>query len=495
MSSVVSTEPTTSATSASESKRALKRRLKAERAAAQATTVEDALKAVKEIEPIPEELQLEDFQIPEEDSTASPYAEAVQKRIRVLRKKQERIEKYEQQKAEGKVALNADQIALINSKEAVTTALAELSSLIEPFTTFTKESQSTNRDRLRSVQRAVANAVVKAREQGREEGRKDVLVLVRFLRTASYVRVNPRGSDAENDASEAVLGMVYEGNEESCEIVRKIASESTEAIPESSVTYAQLKAIVDEVMAPEPEPESEVAEQLTEAQGQQMTPEEDHKAETGSVCSESSSIAHEAVVPSGGISFLNESEIGAHQPHEDSVSVPSYAEGALAEALDANVTEPTAPSMSFEDDTGAQQHVAATATLSSADGGANLAAEGWENPTTNSTPPVPTAVEVTPAAPQEQQQQQQQNGGQKNRGGRRNGGQTGNRGPRQQNGEGQGERQNQNPGQGRGQGRGRGGRGGQSQGQGQGPRGGRGGQGQQGGNRPPRQQQPQQQQQ
>ncbi|BFZ60986.1 hypothetical protein YB2330_002043 [Saitoella coloradoensis] len=489
MSSVVSTEPTTSAVSASESKRALKRRLKAEREAAQATTVEDAVEAVKEIEPIPEELQLEDFQIPEEDSIANPYAEAVQKRIRVLRKKQERIEKYEQQKAEGKVALNADQIALINSKEAVTTALTELSSLIEPFTNFTKESQSTNRDRLRSLQRAAANAVVKAREQGREEGRKDVLVLVRFLRTASYVRVNPRGSDAENDASEAVLGMVYEGNEESCEIVRKIASESTETIPESSVTYAQLKAIVDEVMAPEPEPESEVAEQLAEAQGQQMTPEEDHKAETGSARSESSSIAHEAVVPSGGISFLNESEIGAHQPHEDPVPVPSYAEGALAEALDANVTQPTAPSMSFEDDTGAQQHVAAAATLSSADGGANLAAEGWENPTTISTPPVPAAVEEATPAPQDQQQQQQTSG-QKNRGGRRGGGQNGNRGPRQQNGEGQGERQNQ--GQGRGQGRGRGGRGGQ--GQGQGPRGGRGGQGQQGGNRPPRQQQQQQQQ-
>lgn len=190
----------------------------------------------------------------------------------------------------------------------MTYPLKEFEELAKSFKTFDSELKKQQYIETKSK-------IETAREEGFQRGLEHVRTLVKFLYAASWRRQNNSSTEGiealENAAFETLLGMVYIGDEVAVEAVKKLASgslESVEKSEEGAISYAKIKELSSclDNMYFEPTDEVEAVE-ITEYddnfnQKQSEEAKEDKEEQISEVVK----------IPSGGIKFLNDSELGIH---------------------------------------------------------------------------------------------------------------------------------------------------------------------------------------
>ncbi|KAK9447178.1 uncharacterized protein V1518DRAFT_421545 [Limtongia smithiae] len=258
----------------------------------------------------------------------NPYIEVVQKRIRNLQKRKQRLDKYEEQAATPDATkLNADQIAALKSKDQVIYPLKELDDLAKVFKTFDADAKKAQSKVVQEQALAVKHAVSVAREDARKETREQMRVLVNFLHVASWKRQYPAtaASAAERAAFENLLSLVYTGDDAAVDAVEKLVTGSEELVPaddpatlvtdETSISFASVQKIsVDSL--------EDLYAKANEAAALEEEATADDDSATlvvpMSAATDAAAAADEdevepinvvVKVPKGGISFLNESEL------------------------------------------------------------------------------------------------------------------------------------------------------------------------------------------
>ncbi|KAK9470597.1 uncharacterized protein V1510DRAFT_408310 [Dipodascopsis tothii] len=352
----------------------------------------------------------------ETGESKNSYIELVQKRIRNLQKRKQKLDKYEQQAASPEAErLNADQLAALKAKDQVDYPLKELDELAKAFRGFEAEEKkaaaAAARAAAATAKTTAADAdrrVAAARLEGFQEGIDRVRILVKFLHVASWKRQNGGSTDpvvlAENAAFETLLGLVYMGDETSVEAVEKLATGSDEAVDPSAAIATPFTRIQQQSLSlddlyksyaaadeDEPEPEAE--------------PEPAPEAEPAAV---EDAIAETVRVPSGGISFLNESEIAAEpapaaaEPAPEPASEPAAAPEPADEPAPEPAAAPVEPSQQenapekFAKDAPKKRPFKKAAPLAEQANGTDAAKDG--KPRFNRNRPSPAAAKDGPAA-------------------------------------------------------------------------------------------------
>ncbi|KAK9366143.1 hypothetical protein V1509DRAFT_569440 [Lipomyces kononenkoae] len=277
----------------------------------------------------------EEMENQSEEELKNPYVEIVQKRIRNLQKRKQRLDKYEEQAATPDAAkLNQDQLAALKSKDQVIYPLKELEDLTKSFKILDDEQKKQKLHDSKSHTAEILAAAYQARQEALSEARERINVLVKFLHVASWKRqfASTASSEAESTAFESLLSLIYAGDDAAVEAVYKLSDGADELVDEeataqSGLTFEKVKQLSLESL-----------EELY-SRAQEATP-------AGSVDDENIIIAKTDIededdkepiisvvkVPRGGISFLNESELD--QEEETSPIMPppqTIADEVLAE--------------------------------------------------------------------------------------------------------------------------------------------------------------------
>lgn len=257
---------------------------------------------------------------------SSPYVEPIQRRIRTFLKKKQKIDQLTERSKDPEELkkLNADQLDILARQDAVLAPLKELQNLAEQVTLIDRQQSQATAEEKSTHESTQAEAVARAREEGLQEGKKILASLISFLGYASILRANPSPDKDFNEANEKLLTLVYAGGEESAQAATLLDSGSDDVIEGTEITYKRVhKAIFG---GPEPEPETP-EQSVEEPKTNGMTP---HFVTLSEIAANPSPI-------SGGISFLNESEIeGVHAPEEresppQQNSVPGPSQGIVTQ--------------------------------------------------------------------------------------------------------------------------------------------------------------------
>lgn len=148
--------------------------------------------------------------------------------------------------------LNKDQLKKIEQKpvtQAVHNELIDLNKLyLEQLDILHDLEVERAKAQKAEFEEKLAVAVKEAKEQGLEEGRKEksneakdkITSLVKFLRLAGYRRTIPGENQQENQAIEALLVLLYSGDEVALEASDKLASGSTENVEESQTVTCMI---------------------------------------------------------------------------------------------------------------------------------------------------------------------------------------------------------------------------------------------------------------
>ncbi|KAJ8099443.1 hypothetical protein POJ06DRAFT_256974 [Lipomyces tetrasporus] len=260
-------------------------------------------------------------ELPGEESK-NTYIEIVQKRIRNLQKRKQRLDKYEEQAASpDAVKLNQDQLSALKSKDQVIYPLKELEELSKSFKTLDEEQKKQKVKDIKSHAAEIRVAVSQARKEALEEARERISVLVKFLHVASWKRqfASTAASESESAAFENLLSLIYAGDDAAVDAVYKLADGADElvdegATAETSLTFNKIKQLSLESLD---ELYSKVQEEVV------AEPVEDNivipKTEVDDEDDEEP-ISSVVKIPRGGISFLNESELD--QEEENALAAP-----------------------------------------------------------------------------------------------------------------------------------------------------------------------------
>ncbi|EPX72921.1 uncharacterized protein SOCG_00683 [Schizosaccharomyces octosporus yFS286] len=245
--------------------------------------------------------------------------EHLSKRIRNFSKKKQKIIKLEEQASKDPESLNSDQKNAIRSKDAVLTTLHELEELLGQINSSRSRDEKKKRYEA-SVQREKEQKQLEAKyQEGYKSAEKQVSVLVRFLRFASYNCVNPSEDQAFNTAVEKLLINVYEGSEKSVKAVASLNSSSEEHIDETEVSYKLISEKSDEFFnTPAVQKHDENDETEEQATSKSNNVVNNEGEETSASLDEH---AHQTTRPlNRGIQFLNESEIEGQHFQEPATS-------------------------------------------------------------------------------------------------------------------------------------------------------------------------------
>ncbi|KAK9385072.1 hypothetical protein V1515DRAFT_540632, partial [Lipomyces mesembrius] len=246
-----------------------------------------------------------------EEELKNSYIEIVQKRIRNLQKRKQRLDKYEEQAATPDAAkLNQDQLAALNSKDQVIYPLKELEDLSKSFKTLDEDHKKQKIKDMKSHTAEVRAAADQARREALVEARERIGVLVKFLHVASWKRqfASTAASEVESSAFENLLSLIYAGDDAAVEAVYKLADGADELVDEGatvqrSLTFDKIKQLslesLDELYSKaQEETTAESVEDNIVITKTDVNDEDDEEP-----------ISSVVKVPRGGISFLNESEL------------------------------------------------------------------------------------------------------------------------------------------------------------------------------------------
>lgn len=181
-------------------------------------------------------------------AASDQVVEHIQKRIRNLQKRKQRLDKYQEiaDSSDPAVAksLNQDQLAALQNKESVEAPLKELKDILNVYKEQEAKVAADHQAQIAQQEAAAKEREAKARAEGLAEGIERLSLTVKFLRAASYKRqlIHETPAD-ENAGMEHMLQLVYNGDETALEAIAKLQQAVEEPVVENAISYAQIKAI------------------------------------------------------------------------------------------------------------------------------------------------------------------------------------------------------------------------------------------------------------
>ncbi|KAJ3286323.1 hypothetical protein HK104_009105 [Borealophlyctis nickersoniae] len=300
---------------------------KARRKAARAAAAADPSSAVQSP---PAPLQPSDSAVSLESASAeanggvavnkNPYIEAINKRLRTLKKKLTKVEKYE---AMDKKDLNADQIQAVQKKPEVASAVKEFEEIIKQLETVGAEEAKAALDKEKVAQQQEQLKIAEAVKEAQNASQESTMRLLQLLfvlnvslpnlatsslpiteeqyNALAYFRLLTTGYGMEAPENAAAF------LESAQTYIQKYSEQSAEQFA-GSVTYAELNELVEKILSPPAPPkfgidaESGESPALPEAE-YEAGPASENEVEGGEVRAEAPPSAP------GIISFFNPSEV------------------------------------------------------------------------------------------------------------------------------------------------------------------------------------------
>ncbi|KAK9467207.1 hypothetical protein V1512DRAFT_262200 [Lipomyces arxii] len=249
-----------------------------------------------------------------EELQKNAYLETMQKRIRNLQKRKQRLDKYGEQAATpGAASLNQDQIAALKSKDQVIYPLKELEDLTKSFKAIDEEVQVQRIKEAKNHVLEIQAAATQAKKEAENEAHEKMKTLVKFLHVASWKRQfgSNASSQDENKAFENLLSLIYLGDESAVEAAEKLSSGVDEPVDaETSFTYSKIKKLSHELL-------EELYAKAQYEEAAVNAPDDSAFTEDPVVViskpteedEDDEPISSVIKIPRGGLSFLNESEL------------------------------------------------------------------------------------------------------------------------------------------------------------------------------------------
>lgn len=203
--------------------------------------------------------------------------EYLQKRIRNLSKRKQRLDKYQEMaddpKAKGQ--LNADQLHALNNKESVEAPLKDLTELLALYKSQQAKNEAKARAKQAQHQKEMDKKVQVARQEGIDLGTDKLSLTIKFLRAASFKRQLINEIPKEESAGfEHLLQLVYNGDETSLNAIESLYNGDDAPVAEDTITYAQIKKIAQtppEKFFEKEEPQQDQGPQQEQPQDEQST--------------------------------------------------------------------------------------------------------------------------------------------------------------------------------------------------------------------------------
>jgi hypothetical protein len=172
--------------------------------------------------------------------------EYLQKRIRNLTKRKQRLDKYQEMAddPQAKGQLNADQLHALNNKESVEAPLKDLTELLALYKSQQAKDEKKARAKQAQHQKEMEKRVQAAKEEGVELGTDKLNLTIKFLRAASFKRQLINEIPKEESAGfEYLLQLVYNGDETSLKAIESLYNGDDIPVAENTITYSQIKKI------------------------------------------------------------------------------------------------------------------------------------------------------------------------------------------------------------------------------------------------------------
>lgn len=193
------------------------------------------------------------------ESQTNELNEYVQRRLKKLEKRRQRVEEYERIYNEsielGKPPkLNEDQIRAIQSKNLIVPVLKELKDVQSLYETVESKRKDKEQEKSLLEEARLQKRLAQAREEGMKaglmEGQMQTRCIVEFLRAAALKRQLLNETPAnETLAFEAVLTQLYRGDDTSISAVEKMYNRSEEQVNDtSSMTYKQVRGLIEKAL-------------------------------------------------------------------------------------------------------------------------------------------------------------------------------------------------------------------------------------------------------
>ncbi|KAJ3033071.1 hypothetical protein HDV00_006803 [Rhizophlyctis rosea] len=255
-----------------------------------------------------------------EDQTdkKNPYIEAINKRLRTLKKRLAKVEKYEQ---EDSISLNPDQIVAIDRKPEVVAAVKELEDVFKALSVVELEEARAARIEQEAREAAKQVEIARAEQNAKAAADEHLRELIKLLHlwdvplscnapiphslseeqcnAIAYFRAMTTGAGRVINDVESLV-------ENSGTFIKKYLDRSPESVF-SAISYAELYDLISNILFPPPPPKFGQEDDLPENHDQDYTTEDPSSAEF----EEGADSVTPEVASAGGaqISFFNPSEV------------------------------------------------------------------------------------------------------------------------------------------------------------------------------------------
>ncbi|KAK9696703.1 hypothetical protein K7432_012323 [Basidiobolus ranarum] len=252
----------------------------------------------------------------------NPYIESVLKRLRTLKKRWSKIERYDEvinSSPEGKSELIPDQIQAWEKKDEVSSAIKELEDIVKQFTIIDAEETKTRLAQAKEQERQLKKSTRKITLETEASGARILFDTVGLFHGVYNIAPTCENiSEAERIALSHFKDIIISkfDSEEDIEVkqkeifhyLKKMNNHSEDEISEmAGVHFQDIASLLNTLISPPKKPEVIVEEEsVEELHGIEFSTEDlEHVHYDG----DDTVVIHEVIVPPGGISFMSISEI------------------------------------------------------------------------------------------------------------------------------------------------------------------------------------------
>lgn len=180
----------------------------------------------------------------EDAEVIDPVTEFLSKRIRNLQKRKMRIDKIAEIPDTQK--LNADQQAALSNRDYVEGLLKELTETLQLHKAQQDQAKAKAQTSKTALEEGIKAALVEAKDLGVAYGEDKIYTLIKFLRAASIKRqlaAQDFSVTPQSAGFEALLQLVYNGNEASLASVTSLYDGSLKLVAEDTVSYKTIRDV------------------------------------------------------------------------------------------------------------------------------------------------------------------------------------------------------------------------------------------------------------
>lgn len=205
-----------------------------------------ALKKLQKEQQEEEEKLAESNKEQEESQKDDEYLEYLQKRIRNLTKRKQKLDKTQELADDPttKGQLNADQLKALENKESVEAPLKDLNELYTLYKSQCKKQEAQIKSIEKSHKKELEEKYKQAKQEGIDSGTEKLSLTIKFLRAASFKRQLTNETPAEESAAfEHLLQLIYNGDETSLNAIESLFNGDDTPVTQNTITYGEIKKI------------------------------------------------------------------------------------------------------------------------------------------------------------------------------------------------------------------------------------------------------------